>query len=117
MKPLEIKNSLNALYRVVEREEALFKEKTETRFTPTVAIAIAKNRKILEEEIKTLASIEEKNKKIAETKKKKLEELGEQKELMNSDIEVEIKKVSFEEVEKSKELTSSDYFDLLFMVE
>lgn len=117
MKPKEISNALNQIGKAMERETAYCETNAKAKFTPKVAIAMARNRKVLEQELSAVIGIEEKNKKIAEQKGVALESLEEQKEFMNTEIDVCLTMVSEEDIGGCNDLLSADYYALLFMKE
>ena len=117
MKPQEIANRMEGICRITESEDKFREAKSEAKFPPKVAMAIAKNRKILEDEFRFIQEQQKKNEEIAEQKNIELKDVPEQMELLRSDIEIEIHTISADDLNKCKEMTSADYYDLMFMVE
>lgn len=117
MKPKEISNSVLGIGKVMEAEEKYFTETSKPKFTPKVAIAIARNKRVLDEEFKIIYEIQSQNEKIAEKQKVKIENLKEQKDFLDTELEVQIEKVSQSDLDDCNDLTSADYYALMFMVE
>lgn len=117
MKPQEIVNRLEGLGKIVSAEEKFCEAKAEAKFPPKVAMAIAKNRKVLEDELRFVQEQQKKNEIIAEKSGKELKDVPEQKKLLESDIEMDIRTISEDDLETCRELSSSDYYDLMFMLE
>lgn len=115
MKPMELVSLLRQINEVMEREEAYIASAGEGKFTPQVAIAMAKNKRKLEEEIQMIAGIEEKNKKLAESKGVALEKLKEQRDFMETELDVDLTLVTEGDISRCSGLTSKDFYVLLFM--
>lgn len=117
MKPMVLVSLLRQINETMEREEAYITSVGEGKFTPRVAIAMAKNKRKLEEEVQVIAEIEEKNKKLAESKGIPLEELKEQREFMEAELDVDLETVTEGDISGCDGLTSKDFYVLLFMTE
>lgn len=117
MKPMELVSLLRQINEAMEREESYIASAGEGKFTPQVAIAMAKNKRKLEEEVQMIAGIEEKNKKLAETKDIPLEELKEQRDFMDTELDVDLTTVTEGDISGCSGLTSKDFYVLLFMTE
>ncbi len=116
MKPQEIVSNLEGMLKVIRSEEEYCKEKAAAKFPPLVAMAIAKNVKALEGEVTIIQEQQQKNQSIAEKRKIDLKDVQEQKDLLQTEISVEIHEVSEDGLLKSKDLSSSDFCNLLFML-
>lgn len=115
MKPQEIVNDLEGLLKVTKSEEEYCKVKAETKFPPLIAMAIAKNIKILEEEVSLIQEQQKKNQSIAEKRNIDLKDVQEQKELLQTEISIDIHEVAESDLLESKDLSLSDFCNLLFM--
>ncbi len=115
MKPIEILNALRQLTNVMEEEKKYLEISRKPKFSPEVAIAIVRNRKELEKELDSIIEVEERNKKIAEKRGIPIEELEEQKELMQTDIEIDICYIADGDLKVCKDLSSLDFYALSFM--
>lgn len=116
MKPQEIVNCLEGLLKVIELEEKYCETNATAKFPPSIAIAIAKNKKTLEEEVTIIQEQQQKNQMIAENSGKELKDVQEQKDLLQTELTIEIYEVSENDLLKSKDLSSSDFCNLLFML-
>lgn len=116
MKPQEIVNCLEGLLKVIELEEKYCEINATAKFPPSIAIAIAKNKKALEEEVTIIQEQQQKNQMIAENSGKELKDVQEQKDLLQTELTLEIYDVSENDLLKSKDLSSSDFCNLLFML-
>lgn len=116
MKPQEIVNCLEGLLKVIELEEKYCKINATAKFSPSIAISIAKNKKVLEKEVAIIQEQQQKNQMIAEKSGKELKDVQEQKDLLQTELTIEIHDVSESDLLKSKDLSSSDFCNLLFMV-
>ena len=117
MKPQEIVNKMEGLSRVVSAEEKYCETKAAAKYPVSVAMAIAKNRKVFEDEILFIQEQQRKNQLIAEKSGKDLGDVKEQKELLETEIEIDIRTVSEKDIMEARDLSSADYYDLMFMVE
>lgn len=115
MKPHEIVNALEGLLKVTKSEEEYCKVKAEAKFPPLIAISIAKNIKILEEEVSLIQEQQKKNQSIAEKRNIDLKDVKEQKELLQTEISINIHEVEENNLLESKGLSSYDFCNLLFM--
>lgn len=115
MKPIEISNAIRQLTNVMEAEGKYCDENAKPKFSSKVAIAIAENRKKLEDKLMTIIQIEERNKKIAEKRGVPIEKLEEQRELMNTDMEIDINYIKKKDLEKCDGLSTMDFYCILFM--
>ena len=61
MKPQEIVNRMEGVCRITESEDKFRDAKAEAKFPPKVAMAIAKNRKVLEDEFRFIQEQQKKN--------------------------------------------------------
>lgn len=116
MKPQEIVNTLGGLLKVIRSEEEYCKEKAAAKFPPLIAMAIAKNVKALEGEVALIQEQQQKNQSIAERREIDLKDVQEQKDLLQTEMVIEIHEVSESDLLESKDLSSSDFCNLLFMV-
>ena len=105
MKPIEILNAIRQLTNVMEEEKKYLETSRKPKFSPEVAIAIVRNRKELEKELDSIIEVEERNKKIAEKRGIPIEELEEQKELMQTDIEIDICYIADGDLKVCKDLS------------
>ena len=85
MKPIEILNAIRQLTNVMEEEKKYLETSRKPKFSPEVAIAIVRNRKELE------------------------------KELMQTDIEIDICYIADGDLKVCKDLSSLDFYALSFM--
>lgn len=115
MKPQEIVKALEGLLKVTKSEEEYFEVKAAAKFPPTIALNIAKNIKILEGEVVLIQQQQEKNQSIAEKRNIELKDVQEQKDLLQTEISVDIHEVEESDLLESKDLSSSDFCNLLFM--
>lgn len=116
MKPQEIVNCLEGLQKVIKSEEEYCKTKATAKFHPQIAIAIAKNKKTLEKEMFFIQEQQQKNQDIAKEREIDLKDVQEQKDLLQTEMAMEINGVSESDLLGSKDLSSSDFCNLLFMV-
>lgn len=116
MKASEIVANLNGILEVQKSEEMYFNENKKNKFSSGIAISIAKNRKLLLEEYERIAEIERKNQEIAKKQKIDISVLKEQKELLETEIEVSIKKIKEEDL-LGCDISSKDVSNLMFMIE
>lgn len=117
MKPQDIVNAIEGLGRVIKAEDKFCEAKAEAKFSPKIALAIAKNRKVLEGELQLIRELQEKHEAIAEKTGKELKDLPEQVELMRSEMDVEIYSIPESLLDECRELTSADYYGLMFMTD
>lgn len=115
MKPQEIVKALEGLLKVTKSEEEYCEVKAAAKFPPTIALNIAKNIKILEGEVALIQQQQEKNQSIAEKRNIDLKDVQEQKNLLQTEINVDIHEVAESDLLESKDLSSSDFCNLLFM--
>lgn len=116
MKVFELASKSRELDALIKRELDYVEKCGGVKFPPKISIAIAKNAKAFAEELKVICEQENKNEQLAEKKGVKLSELPEQKELLNTDVELEICTIKAADVEASQ-VTAADVLALMFMTE
>lgn len=105
-----------SLREVTEREHKYVDICGSMKFPAKVSIAIAKNQQVMSDQLKLIVEQQAKNEIIAEKQGIKLEELAEQKELMDMEVEIDIHMITESDIEKSQ-VTSADVLALMFMTE
>lgn len=112
MKAVEIAKTVMQLKELREREDKYLEAKQEFKFPQSVSMAIAKNSNVLMDIYTIVARQEEKNKELADKKGVLLSELKEQRELLETETEVELTAITQEEISNCK-ATSEDLMTLL----
>lgn len=84
-------------------------------FSPKVAIAISKNAKILENELKDFRELEAKYAKAAKEQGIQLDEYEPQQDMMNMETEVDIRTITENDLEKCDGIMAVDVLALEFM--
>lgn len=115
MKPIEISNALRQLTNAMEAEGKYCDANAKPKFSSKVAIAIARNRKKVESAMGTIIDVEERNKRIAKKRGIPIGELEEQKEFMQTDIEMDICYITDGDLKACNDLNSLDFYALSFM--
>ncbi len=116
MKVIDLAERIKNLNDLIQREVDYVEKCDGVKFHPKVSIAIAKNAKALADELKLIIEQQSKNEQLAEKKGVELAKLPEQKELLNTDVELDICTIKAADVEDSQ-VTAADVLALMFMTE